>query len=155
VVALGREAIYASFFKLLETQLVAPGGPFNYGNRRYRAAGQLGASQYPAFFLTEAGEDYDRSVLYAPANVTFFAHVVIQTYDGIDSEVITATESNNLADAVEDAVTAATSRTGQLILGGLVQEAWVNGRQVQIVSTAAAQYSEHVMGIEIVLPRNR
>ncbi|MDE2100861.1 MAG: hypothetical protein KGL39_26680 [Patescibacteria group bacterium] len=151
--SLGRESIYSSFFNLLKSQLIAPTGPFFFGSRRYRPPGQLGQAQYPAFFLTEVGEDYDRSVLYAPANVKLFAHITIQTINGNDPNAITATEINDMADAVEDAVSAAATETGQNILNGKVQEAWINGRQAQVIASISARYSEQVMGVEIVLPK--
>jgi hypothetical protein len=105
--------------------------------------------------MTEAGEDYDRSVLLAPANVSLFVHIAIQTNDGTNPDTITAIAMNDLADAVEEAVTSATSRTGQSILGGLVQEAWVNGRQVVTAASSSNPFSEYVMATEIVLPRSR
>lgn len=153
--ALGREKIYSAFYALLEGQLLAPSGPFAYGSRRYRPVGSLGASQYPAFYLTEVGEEYDRSVLYVPAKVTLFAHVTIQTANGLDPANITATQVNDLADAVESAVTSAALPSAQSTLGGLVQDAWVNGRQAQVIGSSSAKYSEQVVGIEIILPRIR
>jgi hypothetical protein len=153
--ALGREAIYAAFFEVIAGKLLAPAGQFNYGSRRYRTLGQLGGSQYPAFFMTEVGEDYDRSVQYAPAKVSLFAHVTIQTADGVDPQAITATALNDLADAVEVAVTFSATQTGQTTLNGRVQEAWVNGRQVTTPASSTGRYSEEVMAVEMVVPRMR
>lgn len=151
--SLGREEIYAAFFKVMEAELLAPTGPMSFMSRRYRPPGQLGQSQYPAMFLTEVGEEYDRSVLYAPASVKLFAHATIQTVNGNDPNAITATEVNNLADAVENAVSSTAKKTGQTILEGLVQEAWINGRQAQVIASSSARYSEQVIAIEIITPR--
>lgn len=153
--SLGRERIYAGLFKVLELQLLAPNGTFKFGSRRYRTVGSLGAEQYPAFFLTEVGEEYDRSELYRPAKVTLFSHITIHTSNGDDPTAITATQVNDLADEVEEAVTALALPTAQSTLNGLVQEAWLNGRQAQVIASSPSRYSEQVLGLEIVLPRIR
>jgi hypothetical protein len=153
---IGREAIYSRFFGYLKAQLHDPtGSPFKYCNRRYRPAGQQGQEEYPLFYCVGAGEEYDRSTLFAPAKITLFAHITIQTLDGDDPDVVPEIALNNLADAVEDAVTAVASRTGQSILGGLVQEAWVNGRQTHNPATSSGRYSEQIMAVEMILPRIR
>lgn len=150
--AVGREAIYQAVFDQLNSVLlVANGGPFRFSSRRYAPVGTLGSGSYPAFFLTEMGEDYDRSVLFRPANVTLFAHVIIQTREQAKN-VITATEVNNLADAVEDALLAFVQTTGQNTLNGLVQEAWINSRQIQAIASIKAEFSEQDLTVEIVLP---
>lgn len=153
---IGREAIYGRFFAYLKAQLHdAANAPFRYCNRRYRPPGQQSQEAYPLFYSVGAGEEYDRATLYVPAKVTLFAHITIQTLDGDDPEVVTETELNNLADAVEDAITAVASDTGQSILGGLVQEAWINGRQTHNPATSSGRYSEQIIAVELIRPRIR
>ncbi len=153
---IGREAIYGRFFEYLKAQLHdAPRAPFRYCSRRYRPPGQQGQEAYPLFYAVGAGEEYDRTSLYLPAKVTLFAHITIQTLDGNDPDVITETELNDLADATEDAITAVSSATGQSILGGLVQEAWINGRQTHNPATSSGRFSEQIIAVELIRPRVR
>lgn len=64
-VPVGREAIYSAFFTQLNAALLqVNGGPFNYSGRRPVPDTQLAEEQYPAFFLLEAGEMYDLSLIH-------------------------------------------------------------------------------------------
>ncbi len=151
--AIGREAIYAALFAQLNaTLLSANGGPFNYSSRRYQPLGSLSTSQYPAFFLVERGEMYDRKHLWAPAKVSLLAHVVIQSAIGIDPNVVTATEVNDLADAVESAVGVPSWTKQPTPLLGLVQIAWINGREIVVPGSIKQQYSEQDLEVELILP---
>jgi hypothetical protein len=152
---IGREKIYEAFYRYLKAQLEAPTGSFGYSSRRYRPPGQVGSSQYPCFYAVGIGEEYDRTELYVPAKITLFTHVTIQTDNGADPDAITETEINNLADEVESAVTNAAEDTAQVILGGLVQEAWINGRQAHIPASSSGRFSEQVLAVELILPTIR
>jgi hypothetical protein len=153
--ALGRELIYSTFFSQITTLLLYPAGPFNYMGRRSIGLGKLANEQYPAFLFLEAGEDYDRKVLFRPARVTLFAKGIIQSLHGqIPDESMNA-RLNDLADIVEDAIQAACSPTAQNTLNGLVQQAWINNRQVTIPPGYSNRWAEQILGIEIVLPHSR
>jgi hypothetical protein len=154
-VGIGREAIYSTFFGQLQGVLLAPTGPFGYMGRRAVSLGGLAPEQYPAFFFLEIGEIYDRKVLMRPARVTIQASGVIQSMHGLIPDDSSTADLNNLADAVEDAVNSACGRTAQNTLNGLVQEAWIDSRQMVLPATYANQWSEQVMGITMVLPHSR
>jgi hypothetical protein len=152
---LGREAIYSAFFSQLQTALMAPTGPFNYSGRRPISDAALVGALYPAFIFTETGEVYDRTVLFAPARVTLLANIQISTICGDIRDDSSVTSLNNLADLVEAAIQSYCQPTAQNILGGLVQEAWLNHRQVVLIAQTTGNLSKFNMGIEIVLPHSR
>jgi hypothetical protein len=154
-VALGREKIYSAFYAQIAALLLAPAGPFMYGGRRPVPPSGLGQYQYPAFFFMESGEIYDRTVLRAPARVSLLATLSIHSVLGDIHDESSVPQLNNLADAVEDAIQGACQPTCQLILGGLVQQAWINHRQMVITGSYPQQSSVQNMGIEIVLPHSR
>lgn len=153
--ALGREKIYSAFFAQIYNILLAPGALFLYGGRRPVTLNGLSPDQYPAFFFMETGEIYDRTVLRAPARVSLLATLSIVSILGDIHDETNVPQLNNLADAVEDAVQRACEPTAQNILGGLVQQAWINHRQVVITGSYPQQTSTQNMGIEIVLPHSR
>ena len=135
--------------------MLAPAGVFNYAGRRPISIGTIAAEQYPAFVLVEKGEDYDRGQLFSPATVTLFSDLYIYSLQGEvpdESDVMTL---NNLADAVENAVQAACGPTAQNTLSGLVQEAWILGRQVTTPGSYAQRQSEQIMGLAVTLPHSR
>jgi hypothetical protein len=171
--ALNREAIYAALFDELQTLAVAanPGAtyllpkvakpPFGFADRRYKIFGQLAKSQYPAMFMQEIGEHYERELMFGPATVTLVAHVVVQSYVGEDPAAIPAQEANNLADAIEDCIE---TGAGQFLRGhsrlkvnldgsdSLVLVARVSGRQVMYNASQNGRYTEATMEIELFLP---
>jgi len=153
--ALGREQIYSALFAQISALLLSPAGPFQYAGRRPVSIGTLGAEQYPAFVLVEKGEDYDRSRLFAPAKVTLFADLYIWTLQGDVPDESDVSNLNTLADAVEDAVQSACGQTAQNTLSGLVQEAWILGRQVVTPGSYAQRQSEQIMGLAVTLPHSR
>ena len=153
--SLGREAIYSAFFEQLRTMLLAPAVSFGYAGRRMINLGKLPAEQYPAFFFVELGEEYDRGQRFAPAKVTLRAQGIIQTLHGQIEDDSAVADLNNLADVVEHAVQIACGRTAQNTLDDLVQEAWINGRQVTTPATMQNRWSEQILGIEMVLPHSR
>ena len=151
--SVGREAIYEALFQLLNQQLLSPTGPYLYSSRRRMPASQITTDNSPAFFLTEEGEIYDRSVLSAPTKVTLLAHVHIISIIN-DPLAIPAITINDLADAVENAINMNVISTSQQILSGLVQEAWINSRQVQSIATLENRYSEQDILLEVILGRS-
>jgi len=157
--ALGREAIYSAFFNQIAPLLLKteqnPGLPFNYGGRRPVPDTQLAEEQYPAFFLLEQGEIYDRSVLFAPARVSLLCNLSVVSLQGEVPDETNVTDLNNLADAVENAIQSACQPTAQLILGGLVQQAWITHRTLVITGSYPQRISKQNFGIEIVLPHSR
>ncbi|MDA8051034.1 MAG: hypothetical protein M0002_13710 [Rhodospirillales bacterium] len=152
---LGREAIYSALFQQISALLLSPAGPFQYAGRRPVSISTLGAEQYPAFVLVEKGEIYDRSRLFAPARVTLLADLFIYSIHGDVPDESDVANLNALADAVEDAVQAACGPTAQNTLAGLVQEAWIEGRQIVTPGSYAQRQSEQVMGLAVVLPHSR
>lgn len=157
--AIGREAIYSAFFNQLSPILLQspsnPSGLFFYGGRRPVPDTQLGEEQYPAFFLLEQGEIYDRSVLFAPARVSLLCNLSVVSLQGEVPDETNVTNLNDLADAVENAIQSACQPTGQLILGGLVQQAWINHRTLTITGAYPQRMSKQNFGIEMVLPHSR
>lgn len=153
--ALGREAIYAALFSEISALLVAPAGPFRYAGRRPVSLGMLAAEQYPAFVMIERGEEYDRSRIFAPAKVTLQADLVLYSLLGEVPDECAVRALNDLADAVENAVQQASGPTVQNTLGGLVQEAWILGRQVVTPGAYAERQSEQVMRLAATLPHSR
>jgi hypothetical protein len=153
--ALGREAIYSALFGEICALLVAPGGPFNYAGRRPISIGSIAAEQYPAFVLIEKGELYDRSRLFAPARVTLLANLFIYSMQGNVPDESDVSSLNGLADAVENAVQAACGPTAQNTLSGLVQDAWIEGRQIVTPGSFGQPQSEQIMGLAVVLPHSR
>ena len=153
--ALGRELIYSTLFEQLKQVLLYPAGPFNYMGRRPVPISKLGLEFYPALILVESTEEYQRSVLYAPAKVILGVVGIIQSYEGAEQTEANVTELNDLADAVEDAIQDYCTSTAQNILGGLVQQAWIEGRQVVVSGAWPEKWSEQFMGIKIVLPHSR
>jgi hypothetical protein len=154
-VALGREPIYSALFAQLAALLAWPLGPFNYAGRRPVSMGTIAAEQYPAFVLVEKGENYDRSRLFTPTKVTLLADLFIYSLQGEVPDESDVAALNMLADAVEDAVQAACGPTAQNTLGGLVQEAWILGRQVVTPGSYAQRQSEQVMSLAVTLPHSR
>jgi hypothetical protein len=152
---IGRERIYSTFFTQLSTALLSPTGSFNYGGRRPVPDTQLAEEQYPAFFLLETGEIYDRSVLFAPARVSLLCNLSIVTLQGEVPDETNVTNLNNLADAVESAIQNACGPTADLTLSGLVQDAWINHRQLIITGSYPQRQSKQNFGIEFVLPHSR
>jgi hypothetical protein len=152
--ALGREAIYSALFAQLQAKLDASnGGPFKFMSRRYSPPGSLPSSQYPALFLVEQGEMYERNRLFLPVRVTLLAHAVIQSLIGADPNSTPATEINNLADALETAVTTPDNLNGArtTTLSQLVQAAYINGRENQLIASASQMYSEQDAEIEMII----
>lgn len=152
---LGREAIYAALYAQMSTLLISPVGSFNYTGRRPVPASGLVAAQYPAFILMEAGEIYDRTVLFAPTRVSLLATAQISTMCGDLHDESLVGAINNLADEVEEALQSVCGPTAANILGGLVQQAWINHRQVLTLASTPGQISVQNMMIEIVLPHSR
>lgn len=167
---LGREAIYSTLWTSLITlipnavqqgNLWVAGGPLTsaqpiqVGSRRYHLPGQ-GPNTYPRIMLIEKGEIYERTTINMPAIVTLIAHVVIQTADGADQSGITATQINNMADAVEGIVENYPSAVGENQLvsspGGppLVFQCRMSGREVVIVSTQVARFSEQDIEVAVI-----
>ena len=153
--ALGREQIYATLFEQLQQVLLYPVGPFKYMGRRPVPLGRLAGEQYPSLILVEMGEDYQRNVLYAPAKVILMVSAIIQNDDGVAPNELNVRALNDLADSVEDALQSYCTPTAQNILNGLVQQAWVEGRQVVITGSYPQRWSEQVMGIKLILPHSR
>lgn len=153
--AIGREQIYATLFLQLRQVLLFPNGPFNYMGRRPVPIARLELSQYPSLILVEESEAYLRDHLFAPAKVILAASLIIQDAEGIDPTEQNVPSLNNLADAVEDALQSFCQPTAQNILNGLVQQAWIEGRQVVITGSYPQKWSEQVMGIKMVLPHSR
>lgn len=151
---IGREAIYSAFFAQLSTALLAP-GPFNYGGRRPVPDTQLAEEQYPAFFLLEQGEIYDRTVLFAPARVSLMCNLSIVSLQGEVPDETNVTNLNNLADLVESAIQNACGPTADVTLAGLVQDAWINHRNLVITGSYPQRQSKQNFGIEFVLPHSR
>jgi hypothetical protein len=153
--ALGREAIYSAFFTQLSAALLGTGKPFNYGGRRPVPDSQLAAEQYPAFFMLETGEIYDRSVRFAPAKVSLLCNLSVVSMQGEVPDETAISNLNNLADAVENAIQGACGPTAQNTLSGLVQEAWINHRTLVITGSYPQRQSKMNFGVEIVLPHSR
>lgn len=153
--ALGRENIYVAFFAQLNSILLTSvGGSFAYSSRRYKPLGNAAKELYPVFYLVEDGETYDRSVLFVPAKVILHSSIIIQTVTN-DPKSIPATELNNLADEVENAINSFCGPTAQNILGGLVQEAWINNRQMKIAASIQERWSEQTLMIDLVTAKVR
>jgi hypothetical protein len=156
--SIGREAIYSAFFAQISAILLStatPPGPLQYMGRRPITESSLQQEQYPAGSFLEMGEIYDRSVLFAPAKVSLLANLSIISFQGEVPDETNVTVLNNLADAVEDAIQSACISTAQNVLGGLVQEAWINHRQLVIVGSYPQRISKQVFSIEMVLPHSR
>lgn len=153
---IGREPIYSAFYTQLNAVLLQiNGGPFNYSGRRPVPDTQLAEEQYPAFFLLEQGEIYDRSVLFAPTKVTLMASLSVVTLQGEVPDETNVTNLNNLADLVESAIQNSVGPTAQLTLNGLVQECWINHRQLVITGSYPQRQSKQNFMIELVLPHSR
>lgn len=162
-----RELIYSTLFQQLVDYLLAgtPGrsngaiwtagssptlvSPFLTGGRRKQPLGSLAANQYPAFWLIERGEQYRRTLMGGPANITLISYVQIETMAGADPNSASATQLNNLADAVEDAVEGPLSGTNQL--DGLVLQSWISGREVITLASGPGTWSIQLMEIETIL----
>lgn len=153
--AIGREQIYSALFNQISALLLAPVGPFNYAGRRPVSMSMLAAEQYPAFVLVEKGEEYDRSRLFAPAKVTLFADLFLYTLQGEVPDESEVAALNGLADSVENAVQSACGPTAQNTLAGLVQDAWILGRQVATPGSYAQRQSEQIMRLAVTLPHSR
>lgn len=157
--ALGREAIYSAMYAQLQAILLMTAtptpGPFQFSARRPVTDSGLGAEQYPAFFFIEQGEAYDRSVTFRPAKVSLFARLSCVSLQGDVDDESNVTQLNNLADAVEDAVQNACGPTAQNTLGGLVQQAWINHRNLTITGSRPQRMSKQDFSIEMVLPHSR
>lgn len=153
--ALGREQIYGTLFAQLQQRLLAPNGPFNYMGRRPVPISRLSAEQYPALVLVETGEEYLRNVIFAPTKVILMASAIIQDFEGVTPDENNVGALNDLADSVEDALQSFCGPTAQNVLNGLVQQTWIEGRQVVITGSYPQKWSEQVMGIKIVLPHSR
>lgn len=156
--AIGREAIWSAFFAQLNAILLSsamPPGPFNYSGRRPVTDQGLGAEQYPAFFLMETGEIYDRGVLYAPAKVSLLGNLSVVSDMGDIQDETAVTQLNNLADSVEDAIQSACGSTAQNTLSGLVQQAWINHRNLVITGSYPQRMAKMNFGVELVLPHSR
>jgi hypothetical protein len=152
---IGREAIYSAFFAQLKAALVTPTSPFNYAGRRPVPDTDLAEEQYPAFFMMEAGEIYDRSVLFAPARVSLLCTISVVSLQGEVPDETNVSNLNNLADAVESAIQDSVGPTADLTLGGLVQECWITHRTLTITGSSSQRQSKQNFGIEIVLPHSR
>lgn len=152
---LGRENIYSAFFAQLKAALVTPTSPFNYAGRRLVPDTDLAEEQYPAFFMMEAGEIYDRSVLFAPARVSLLCTISVVSLQGEVPDETNVSNLNNLADAVESAIQDSVGPTADLTLGGLVQECWITHRTLTITGSSSQRQSKQNFGVEIVLPHSR
>ena len=145
----------------LNPKVAAP--PFMWADRRYRGLGKLGKNQYPALMMLERGEVYDRELIFGPAKVTLVAHIVVQTVFGEDPNAITATDLNNLFDAIENCIEtgpAAQFQSGNNKLGPnpdgsgpLVDVVRVSGREVMYDGSLASRWSEGTMEVEIIATR--
>lgn len=156
---IGRELIYSAFFLqlkniLLSTAVPTP-GPLNYMGRRPVPDSQLMPEQYPAGFLIEVGETYDRSRLFAPAKVSLLCNLTVISLQGDVPDETNVTDLNNLADAIESAIQSACGPTAQNTLGGLVQQAWINHRQLVITGSYPQRFSKQTFLVELVLPHSR
>lgn len=153
---LNREAVYAALFSGLIAQLDAKnGGPFATTSRRYWQSGTMPPEQLPALFFVEAGEIYDRAMLHGPLKVTLVVNLTIQSMLGLDPEAVSATEVNNLADAVDAAVTGLSPSYGSPskginTLGGLVGDAFLTGRQVDMISSGPKRFSMQTMQMWVI-----
>lgn len=150
---IGREAIYSTFFAYMSNRLLTPTGPFHTASRRRAPVATVQKENVPAFYLVEEGELYDRSVLLAPAKITLMAHIIVVGRYMDDPTLIPAIEINNLADAVEEAVNDVVLPTSQQILGGLVQEAWINSRQIINTGSVQQRFSEQDILVELIVTR--
>lgn len=151
--SIGREAIYSAFYRQVSPLLLAAGIAWT-GRRPVTEAG-LGECQYPAVFFMEAGEIYDRTVLFAPAKVSLLMNLTIVSMQGEIPDESNVTQLNNLADLVESAIQSACESTAQNILGGLVQEAWINHRTQVITGSYAQRISKQIFMVEMILPHSR
>jgi hypothetical protein len=149
-VAIGRELIYSALFELLQQNLLAPVGPFNFASRRYRPASQTGAANFPAFYLIRGREEYRRELLYGPATVVLQAQVRIQSISGEDPNAVTETVMNNLADAVENVIENYGGPLGTQTLSGLVQVIQIKGAQLIADASGMGRYSEQTVVIEMM-----
>jgi len=161
-----REPIYAALFSQVLATIMPgaefnPNGalwmaaeadsvPFRTASRRYRAAGQLSNEQYPALFMVERGEVFDRHLVGGPAKVTLIAHFLIQSIAGDDANILTATEMNNLADVLQGAVEPDYVTLEQYQLGGLAFIAWITGREVQYIASGNSRWSIQDIECEII-----
>jgi hypothetical protein len=165
---IGREAIWSAFFAQLQGILLSangaaqagktvpsPPGPMNYMGRRPVPDTQMAEEQYPAAFLIEVGETYDRSRLFAPAKVSLLGNLTVLSAHGEVPDETNVTDLNNLADAVESAIQSACGPTVQNTLGGLVQQAWINHRQLVITGAYPQRLSKQTFLVELVLPHSR
>lgn len=157
--SIGREAIYSALFAQLESILLSTAsptpGPLQYMDRRPVPESGLQQEEYPAGFLIEAGEIYDRSVRFRPATVHLLANLSVVSLQGEVPDVTDVITLNNLADAIEDAIQSACISTAQNILSGLVQEAWINHRQLTITGSYPQRISKQIFMVEMVLPHSR
>jgi hypothetical protein len=153
--ALGRELIYSSLFAQIKQLLLYPAGKFMYIGRRPVPIAKLALEQYPALFLVEGNEDYSRNVLYTPAKVTLTIYAMIHTNEGAVDDETNVPDLNNLADMFEDALQSYCVPTAQNVLNGLVQHAWIEGRQVVITGAWPQRWSEQIFGVKIILPHSR
>lgn len=153
--SLGREAIYSAFYAQVSPLLLAPAGSFNYTGRRPVVPTGLGVCQYPAAYFVAAGEIYDRTVLKAPAKVTLMLNLVVDSMVATLEDESCIPDLNNLADEVEAAIQSACDVTAQNILGGLVQEAWINHRNQIILPAYGQSTARQIFMVELILPHSR
>ena len=169
---IGRETIASAFFGQLLALLpnyqqagnlyIAAEGqltqaqPIALASRRYWLPGQ-GPNQYPRLMMLEKGEMYDRSGYNLPAIVTLIYHVIIQTADGGDQGILTATLLNDVADSVEGIVENYPSFVGSNQLNmpngqPLVAQSRMDGREVIYISSQSARFSEMDIEVSVLVP---
>jgi len=123
--------------------------PFAIASRRKFALGQAGIANYPALYLIEVGEEYTRQLMFGPPKVTFISHVQLESATGTDPNSVSASEINNLADVVEDAVEGPLPGTDNL--GGLVMVSRINGREVVDVASGSGRWTIQILEVETIV----
>lgn len=123
--------------------------PFAIAARRKVALGQAGLANYPALYLIEVGEEYTRQLMFGPPKVAFISHVQLESATGTDPSSVSASEINNLADVVEDAVEGPLPGTDNL--GGLVMVSRINGREVVDVASGSGRWTIQILEVETIV----
>lgn len=116
-----REQVMAALFTRISAS-----GTFQTKGRRLLDPENIGDGSYPAFFLVEANETYDRPSTSLPAVHRMDAWVVIYTSSTGDNDV-PATQVNNALDAIDAAMVVDNAISNQFTLGGLVKSCVVEG----------------------------
>ncbi len=154
--ALGRENIYSALFALLTP--LGPDGPgsppmFNTVSRRLIPNSQLTPESQPALFMIESAENYQQEHIKMPPVVTLYADLWIAQFfsSALGPEsAVPATVINNLMDSLEDSLLAPAG-IGVQTLGGLVQNAWIEGRASQYLPTSNGQQAISVVRVAMLV----